>query len=129
MKKFIALALAITAISVMSCTAYAAARYSRIRYFDFDGEVTSSSVYGEADISLSSNYPSKTVITLERSTDGGSTFRKYRELKSKSSTSSSYSVSGEAGSLSSAYDYRLKAELFVYDSNGNEIEYDSAYIK
>lgn len=129
MKKIFALGLAALTIAAVTCTAYAtAARYVCIRQFTFDGEVTSTSAYGETYASLSGRYDSETVITLERSTDGGRTFRKYKVLESKNSSSSSYSASGETSGLSSSYDYRLKAELTVYDASGNEIDYAYDYI-
>ncbi len=127
MKKIIAYSMAALIVLATATAAYAAdARYAYIRKFLFDGEVTATSVYGEANIGLSSSYDSETVITLERSSGGS--FQEYRVLESKSSTRSSYLVSAEESGLSSAYNYRLKAELFVYDDNGNQIDYACAYV-
>ena len=125
MKKALKIGVAALMIAAMTCTAYA--RYAHIRQFTFDGEVNATSVYGETYVVLGGSYPSETVITLERSSNGGP-FRAYRELESKSSSKTFYSASGEASGLSSSYDYRLKAEVYVYDDNGDEIDYACAYI-
>lgn len=55
-------------------------------------------------------------------------YRDYLTLESKSSSKASYTVSASESGLSSAYDYRVKAELYVYDDAGNEIEYDCIYL-
>ena len=129
MKKFISLGLAVLILAATTCAAYAAnARYAHIRQFTFDGEVNATSVYGETYVVLGGSYSSETVITLERSSDGGRTYRNYRNLESKTSSKTYYSASGEASELSTYYDYRRKAEVYVYDEDGDEIDYAYDYI-
>lgn len=125
-KKVIGLSLAVLMILGSATATYASARYVCIREFLFSGSVTSTSVVGEANVGLSGAYDSETVITLERSSGGE--FQDYLILTKKSSTRSSYTASASKSGLSSAYDYRLRAELFVYDDNGNQIDYDCSYI-
>lgn len=125
-RKVIGLSLATLMILGSATAAYASARYVCIREFLFSGSVTSTSVVGEANVGLSSAYDSETIITLERSSGGA--FQDYLVLTDKSSTRSSYMASASKNGLSSAYDYRLRAELFVYDDNGKQIDYACAYV-
>lgn len=126
MKRALSLGLALIVMAAATSVAYA--RYAYIRQFTFDGDIGSTSVYGEAYVSLDGQDSSMTTITLQRSSDGGRTYKTDRVLTARHTTSSSYSAVGEADNLNPAYEYRLKAEVFVYDEDNNEIDYDVAYI-
>ena len=126
MKKFIQMSLAILMVAAMTCVAYA--RYTNILRFKISGNVGSTSVSSTVSVTLNGNQNSLTEVILERSSDGGNSYYDYRTLESKSSTSATYSVYASKSGLSSAYDYRVKAELYVYDGAGNEIEYDCTYL-
>ena len=126
MKKFIQMSLAILMVAAMTCVAYA--RYTNILRFKISGNVGSTSVSSTVSVTLNGNQNSLTEVILERSSDGGNSYYYYRTLESKSSTSATYSVYASKSGLSSAYDYRVKAELYVYDDAGNEIEYDCTYL-
>lgn len=126
MKKFIQMSLAILMVAAMTCVAYA--RYTNILRFKISGNVGSTSVSSTVSVTLNGNQNSLTEVILERSSDGGNSYYDYRTLESKSSTSATYSVYASKSGLSSAYDYRVKAELYVYDDAGNEIEYDCNYL-
>ena len=126
MKKFIQMCLAILMVAAMTCVAYA--RYTNILRFKISGNVGSTSVSSTVSVTLNGNQNSLTEVILERSSDGGNSYYDYRTLESKSSTSATYSVYASKSGLSSAYDYRVKAELYVYDDAGNEIEYDCTYL-
>ena len=126
MKKFIQMSLAILMVAAMTCVAYA--RYTNILRFKISGNVGSTSVSSTVSVTLNGNQNSLTEVILERSSDGGNSYYDYRTLESKSSTSATYSVYASKSGLSSAYDYRVKAELYVYDDAGNEIEYDCSYL-
>ena len=126
MKKFIQMSLAILMVAAMTCVAYA--RYTNILRFKILGNVGSTSVSSTVSVTLNGNQNSLTEVILERSSDGGNSYYDYRTLESKSSTSATYSVYASKSGLSSAYDYRVKAELYVYDDAGNEIEYDCTYL-
>ena len=126
MKKFIQMSLAILMVAAMTCVAYA--RYTNILRFKISGNVGSTSVSSTVSVTLNGNQNSLTEVILERSSDGGNSYYDYRTLESKSSTSATYSVYASKSGLSSAYDYRVKAELYVYDDAGNEIEYDCVYL-
>ena len=126
MKKFIQMSLAILMVAAMTCVAYA--RYTNILRFKIPGNVGSTSVSSTVSVTLNGNQNSLTEVILERSSDGGNSYYDYRTLESKSSTSATYSVYASKSGLSSAYDYRVKAELYVYDDAGNEIEYDCTYL-
>ena len=126
MKKFIQMSLAILMVAAMTCVAYA--RYTNILRFKISGNVGSTSVSSTVSVTLNGNQNSLTEVILERSSDGGNSSYDYRTLESKSSTSATYSVYASKSGLSSAYDYRVKAELYVYDDAGNEIEYDCTYL-
>lgn len=125
-KRTLSLGLAVFMMAAATSVAYA--RYAYIRQFTFDGDIGTTSVYGETYVLLSGQDSSMTTITLERSSDGGRTYQAQRMLTARHTTSSSYSAVGEADNLDPAYDYRLKAEIFVYDEDNNEIDYDVAYI-
>ena len=126
MKRFIQVSLAIVMVAAMTCVAYA--RYTNILRFKISGNVGSTSVSSTVSVTLNGNQNSLTEVLLERSSDGGNSYYDYRTLESKSSTSATYSVYASKSGLSSAYDYRVKAELYVYDDAGNEIEYDCTYL-
>ena len=126
MKKFIQMSLAILMVAAMTCVAYA--RYTNILRFKISGNVGSTSVSSTVSVTLNGNQNSLTEVILERSSDGGNSYYDYRTLESKSSTSATYSVYASKSGLSSAYDHRVKAELYVYDDAGNEIEYDCTYL-
>ena len=126
MKRFIQVSLAILMVVAMTCVAYA--RYTNILRFKISGNVGSTSVSSTVSVTLNGNQNSLTEVILERSSDGGNSYYDYRTLESKSSTSATYSVYASKSGLSSAYDYRVKAELYVYDDAGNEIEYDCTYL-
>ena len=126
MKKFIQMSLAMLMVAAMTCVAYA--RYTNILRFKISGNVGSTSVSSTVSVTLNGNQNSLTEVILERSSDGGNSYYDYRTLESKSSTSATYSVYASKSGLSSAYDYRVKAELYVYDDAGNEIEYDCTYL-
>ena len=126
MKRFIQVSLAILMVAAMTCVAYA--RYTNILRFKISGNVGSTSVSSTVSVTLNGNQNSLTEVILERSSDGGNSYYDYRTLESKSSTSATYSVYASKSGLSSAYDYRVKAELYVYDDAGNEIEYDCTYL-
>ena len=126
MKKFIQMSLAILMVAAMTCVAYA--RYTNILRFKISGNVGSTSVSSTVSVTLNGNQNSLTEVILERSSDGGNSYYDYRTLESKSSTSATYSVYASKSGHSSAYDYRVKAELYVYDDAGNEIEYDCTYL-
>lgn len=126
MKRFIQVSLAILMVAAMTCVAYA--RYSHIGRFSIAGNIGSTSVTSMTTVMLNKSCDSMTEVTLERSSNGGATYEDYRTLETKSSSSSSYTVIANKSGLSSAYDYRVKAELYVYDDAGNEIEYDCIYL-
>lgn len=126
MKKFIQMSLAILMVAAMTCVAYA--RYTNILRFKISGNVGSTSVSSTVSVTLNGNQDSVTEVTLERSSNGGSSYRDYLTLESKSSSTANYTVYASKSGLSSAYDYRVKAELYVYDDAGNEIEYDCIYL-
>lgn len=126
MKRFIQVSLAIVMVAAMTCVAYA--RYGNIGRFTISGNIGSTSVSSMVSVTLNGNYSSLTEVTLERSSDGGNSYRDYCTLETKESSSANYKVYADKSGLSSAYDYRVKAELYVYDDAGNEIEYDCTYL-
>ena len=126
MKRLIQVSLAILMVTAMTYVAYA--RYTNILRFSITGNIGSTSVSSTVSVTLNGNQNSLTEVILERSSDGGNSYYDYRTLESKSSTSATYSVYASKSGLSSAYDYRVKAELYVYDDAGNEIEYDCTYL-
>lgn len=126
MKKILSCLLALTLCFALPCVAFA--RYNAINGFSLTGDVGGTSVYVEATVDLNGAYPSETVLTLQRSTNGGRSFSNYKTLARKESNRVNYMVIGEERGLSSNYVYRVKAELFVYDNNGAELDYDYAYL-
>lgn len=126
MKRLIQVSLAILMVTAMTYVAYA--RYTNILRFSITGNIGSTSVSSTVSVTLNGNQDSVTEVTLERSSDGGNSYRDYLTLESKSSSTAHYTVYTSKRGLSSAYDYRVKAELYVYDDAGNEIEYDCIYL-
>lgn len=128
MKKIISICLVFSMMVSMACVAYAhSPRYVAIGSFQLLGKVNSTSVSVEAAVTLNDSYDSETIISLERSSNGGP-FKHYTTLATKSSSRTSYSVSTSKSNLSSSYDYRVKAEVYVYDENGRQIDYDYQYL-
>ena len=125
MKRFIQVSLAILMVTAMTCVAYA--RYTNILRFKILGNIGSTSVSSTITVVLKENYDSMTKVTLEKSNDNGN-FQPYSTLKTYTSSSDQYNFDVNKSGLSSAYDYRVKAELYVYDDAGNEIEYDCTYL-
>ena len=126
MKRFIQVSLAILMVAALTCVAYA--RYSYIGRFSLVGSIGSTSVSSTVNVQLNEQLDSKVVVKLERSSDNGGSFQPYSTLKTYTSSSDRYNFDVNKSGLSSAYDYRVKAELYVYDDAGNEIEYDCAYL-
>lgn len=126
MKRFIQVSLAILMVTAMTCVAYA--RYTNILRFKILGNIGSTSVSSTITVVLKENYDSMTKVTLEKSNDNGNSFQPYSTLKTYTSSSDQYNFDVNKSGLSSAYDYRVKAELYVYDDAGNEIEYDCNYL-
>lgn len=126
MKRFIQVSLAILMVTAMTCVAYA--RYTNILRFKILGNIGSTSVSSTITVVLKENYDSMTKVTLEKSNDNGNSFQPYSTLKTYTSSSDQYNFDVNKSGLSSAYDYRVKAELYVYDDAGNEIEYDCTYL-
>lgn len=126
MKRFIQVSLAILMVAAMTCVAYA--RYTNILRFKISGNIGSTSVSSTITVVLKENYDSMTKVTLEKSNDNGNSFQPYSTLKTYTSSSDQYNFDVNKSGLSSAYDYRVKAELYVYDDAGNEIEYDCTYL-
>lgn len=126
MKRFIQVSLAILMVTAMTCVAYA--RYTNILRFKILGNIGSTSVSSTITVVLKENYDSMTKVTLEKSNDNGNSFQPYSTLKTYTSSSNQYNFDVNKSGLSSAYDYRVKAELYVYDDAGNEIEYDCIYL-
>ena len=128
MKKLISVGLAVVMALAMTSIAFAVApRYNVIASFDTSGRVTSTSAYASTTAVFGESVDATVKLTLERSKDGSS-FSRYRTLASESKYGRMIGVEGEATGLSSSYEYRIKAEVFAYDDNGNEIDYDYAYI-
>ena len=126
MKRFLQVSLAILMVTAMTCVAYA--RYTNILRFKILGNIGSTSVSSTITVVLKENYDSMTKVTLEKSNDNGNSFQPYSTLKTYTSSSNQYNFDVNKSGLSSAYDYRVKAELYVYDDAGNEIEYDCIYL-
>lgn len=126
MKRFIQVSLAILMVTAMTCVAYAL--YTNILRFKILGNIGSTSVSSTITVVLKENYDSMTKVTLEKSNDNGNSFQPYSTLKTYTSSSDQYNFDVNKSGLSSAYDYRVKAELYVYDDAGNEIEYDCNYL-
>lgn len=126
MKRFIQVSLAILMVAAMTCVAYA--RYTNILRFKISGNIGSTSVSSTVNVQLNERLDSKVVIKLERSSDNGGSFQSYSTLKTYTSSLDRYNFDVNKSGLSSAYDYRVKAELYVYDDAGNEIEYDCNYL-
>lgn len=126
MKRFIQVSLAILMVTAMTCVVYA--RYTNILRFKILGNIGSTSVSSTITVVLKENYDSMTKVTLEKSNDNGNSFQPYSTLKTYTSSSDQYNFDVNKSGLSSAYDYRVKAELYVYDDAGNEIEYDCIYL-
>lgn len=126
MKRFIQVSLAILMVAAMTCVAYA--RYSNILRFKILGNIRSTSISSTITVILNENQDSMVEVTLERSSDGGKSFQPYITLKNFTSSLDQYTFDADKSGLSSAYDYRVKAELYVYDDAGNEIEYDCTYL-
>ena len=126
MKKIVSISVAAIMAFAMISVAYA--RYAVIAGFDVTGSVSASSVNGRATAYFGEVVDATVKLTLERSSNGGTSFSKYRTLVSKSKVGTVIDVSGEASNLSTAYDYRIMAEVFVYDDSDNQIDYDYAYI-
>lgn len=119
MKRFIQVSLAILMVTAMTCVAYA--RYTNILRFKILGNIGSTSVSSTITVVLKENYDSMTKVTLEKSNDNGNSFQPYSTLKTYTSSSDQYNFDVNKSGLSSAYDYRVKAELYVYDDAGNEL--------
>ena len=126
MKRFIQVSLAILMVAALTCVAYA--RYSYIGRFRLSGSIGSTSSSSTVNVQLSERLDSKVVVKLERSSDNGGSFQPYSTLKTYTSSLDRYNFDVNKSGLSSAYDYRVKAELYVYDDAGNEIEYDCIYL-
>ena len=126
MKRFIQVSLAILMVAALTCVAYA--RYSYIGRFRLSGSIGSTSISSTVNVQLSERLDSKVVVKLERSSDNGGRFQPYSTLKTYTSSLDRYNFDVNKSGLSSAYDYRVKAELYVYDDAGNEIEYDCIYL-
>lgn len=128
MKKLISVGLAVVMALAMTSIAFAVApRYNVIASFSAGGEINSTSVSGEATALFRDPVDSTIKLTLERSKNGGS-FSRYRTLATESDTGYSIAAEASASGLSSSYEYRIKAEVFAYDDNGNQIDYDYMYI-
>lgn len=126
MKRFIQVSLAILMVAALTCVAYA--RYSYIGRFRLSGSIGSTSISSTVNVQLNERLDSKVVVKLERSSDNGGSFQPYSTLKTYTSSLDRYNFDVNKSGLSSAYDYRVKAELYVYDDAGNEIEYDCIYL-
>ncbi len=126
MKKIVSISVAVMMAFAMISVAYA--RYAVITSFDVTGDISASSVNGQATAIFGETVDATVKLTLERSSNGGTSFSRYRLLGSKSKVGKVINVSGEASNLSTAYDYRIKAEVFVYDDSGSQIDYDYVYI-
>ena len=126
MKRFIQVSLAILMVAALTCVAYA--RYSYIGRFRLSGSIGSTSISSTVNVQLSERLDSKVVVKLERSSDNGGSFQPYSTLNTYTSSLDRYNFDVNKSGLSSAYDYRVKAELYVYDDAGNEIEYDCIYL-
>ena len=126
MKRLIQVSLAILMVAALTCVAYA--RYSYIGRFRLSGSIGSTSISSTVNVQLNERLDSKVVVKLERSSDNGGSFQPYSTLKTYTSSSDRYNFDVNKSGLSSAYDYRVKAELYVYDDAGNEIEYDCIYL-
>ena len=126
MKRFIQVSLAILMVAALTCVAYA--RYSYIGRFRLSGSIGSTSISSTVNVQLNERLDSKVVVKLERSSDNGGSFQPYSTLKTYTSSLDRYNFDVNKSGLSSAYDYQVKAELYVYDDAGNEIEYDCIYL-
>lgn len=100
-------------------------RYDYISGISMSGSKTSTTASGSASIRVTSA-SSRTYLYLERSS-GGSYSTWVTLDDSKSTTQSSYQVSGSTSGLSSAYSYRLKAVVYCYDASGNLVDSGTAY--
>ena len=127
MKRFIQVSLAILMVAALTCVAYA--RYSYIGRFRLSGSIGSTSISSTVNVQLNERLDSKVVVKLERSSDNGGSFQPYSTLKTYTSSLDRYNFDVSKSGLSSAYDYRLKAELYVYDDYGYEIDYDCTYLE
>lgn len=126
MRRIVSISIAVIMAFAMISVAYA--RYAVIASFDVTGSISASSVNGQATAIFHETVDATVELTLERSSNGGASFSQYRTLASKSKVGKVIDVTGKASGLSTAYDYRIKAEVFVYDDSGNQIDYDYAYI-
>ena len=126
MKRLIQVALIILTFAVLTTVAYA--RYSVIGRFLLSGSIANTSVSSNVSVLLNEPLDSKTVVILERASNGDD-YQPYLTLKTYTSSSNRYSFTVNKSGLSSAYDYRLKAELYVYDDYGYEIDYDCTYLE
>ena len=127
MKRLIQVSLAVLMLAALTCVAYA--RYSYIGRFGLAGSIGSTSVSSTVNVQLNERLDSKVVVKLERSSDNGGSFQPYSTLKTYTSSSDRYNFDVNKSGLSSAYDYRLKAELYVYDDYGYEIDYNCTYLE
>lgn len=127
MKRIVSISIAVMMAFTMISVAYA--RYAVIANFDVTGDISASSVNGQATAIFGETVDATVKLTLERSSNGGTSFSKYRTLASKSKVGKVIDVTGEASGLSTAYDYRIKAEVFVYNDSGNQIDYDYEYVE
>lgn len=125
MKKHISMGIAVACALAMTSVAYA--RYSVISSFSTTADISSTSVSADASVRFNESTDATLKLSLERSSNNGASYSKYRTLDTQSGKGYTLAADGRASGLSSAYDYRVKAEVFVYDEDGNQIEYDFIY--
>ncbi|HCA30566.1 MAG TPA: hypothetical protein DEP23_13920 [Ruminococcaceae bacterium] len=140
MKKITGVFLAIVFVVCLSTNAFAKTipvvneggdvrpQYNNIVMFDACGDIYATSASGNAYAIITSGYRGELKLVLER--DTGSGFKTYATIGTgkTSSTGTTMSASGERDNLSSSYRYRIKANIYVYNSNGTLVDSDYIYI-
>lgn len=107
----------------------AAARYIAINSFTAEYGKEGSTVYCGSTVDVQTGYTYELVLVLQRSTNGGITYSDYHPFSAIYGVGNDRSKAYEKSlsGMSSSYEYRTKAILTIFDSDGNEVESDDCY--
>ena len=107
----------------------ALARYQAINSFTAEYLKDGSTAYCGSAVDVRTGYDYELVFTLQRSTNGGSSYSDYHTFPTIYGTGTDRTQSYEESlsGISNRYIYRTKVELTIVDSSGDEIESDYCY--
>ena len=127
MKKKLALAIAACLLLVCMAAVPASARYQAINSFTADYGKEGSTVYCGSTVNVRSGYDYELELILQRSSGGG--YSDYHTFPTIYGTGTGRSKQYEKSlsGVSNSYLYRTKVILTVFDSDGNEVEWDDCY--